>query len=165
MARTVEHIEFTPDAAGAVLARMDELCAAHDGWINLLPGVPDERAVPEARGPLASLFGPGQPPVTMATFVPPSAKGRRGDVATVGLMHPTGARALPTLRALGISLPPGWQVRQDHVRRGLIVLVPPDTAAAEVLAWILESATALCAEEMTGTWRADVHLPNPPAGG
>jgi hypothetical protein len=141
---------------------MDELAAAHDGWINLLPGIPDADVTEAPRqSALAGLFGGRQPDVTMATFMPPPA-GHRGHAGeTLGLLHPIGKRAMPLLREAGLELPDGWRVRQDHVRRGLVLEVPSGARHDQVLEWLVQAATALCVEHMTGTWRADVHLPAP----
>ncbi len=157
MARTVEKVEFAPEEPGALLRHMTALAEAHDGWVNLLPGIADDRIPePRAHGPLASLFGSNRSGVTMATWMPPSH--RRPGACTVGLMHPPG-RAVPALRQAGAPVPEGWRVRQDHVRRGLLLEVPADVAPATVVAWAVAAGTALCTEEMTGRWRADVYLP------
>ncbi len=158
MARRVEKLEFTPEDPSAVLGHMAALTEAHDGWINLLPGLPDlEVAAPTAQGPLASLFSSQRVGVTMATWMPPGA-GRRGSAASLGIMHPPG-RALPVLRQADAAPPAGWSMRQDHVRRGLVLELPKEVADPDVLAWAVRAATVLCTETMTGRWRADVHLP------
>jgi hypothetical protein len=144
---------------------MDLLAAARDGWINLLPGVPQEDVrEPPRQSALSGLFGPRLPDVTMATFMPPAGGRRATDSETIGLMHPIGKRALPLLREAGVPLPDGWRVKQDHVRRGLVVEVPASTSHARVLDWMLQAGTALCVERMTGTWRADVYWPGRAGG-
>jgi hypothetical protein len=93
------------------------------------------------------------------TYLPPG-NGRRDHAhQTVGLLHPIGKKALPLLHEAGVEWPAGWRVRQDHVRRGMVVEVPAAADHAQVLEWALAAGTALCVERMTGTWRADVHLP------
>ncbi|MGO9458274.1 MAG: hypothetical protein ACLP62_14720, partial [Acidimicrobiales bacterium] len=95
MPRRVEEIVFTPEDATRVVGEMDRLAAAHDGWINLLPGVPDD----EVEGPgkpsaFSTLFGGTQSPVTMVTWLP-ARPGRTGPGgATGGMMHPRGKRAV-----------------------------------------------------------------------
>lgn len=158
MARPVEHIEFTPADTSAVVGRMATLRAAADGWINLLPGVDDaEVAPPSAQGPLASMFGTGRTDLSMATWMP-AHPGRRATPASLGIMHATG-RAVPLLRQAGLEVPVGWRVRQDHVRRGLVLEVPEDADDTEVLSWSLRATATLCPMPTTGSWQADVHLP------
>lgn len=161
MARDVDQFEFTPEAAGRVLEWMDRLTVAADGWINLLPGVDEEDAdQPTAPGAFAALFGPPQAPVTMCTWLPPRPGRRGGEGATIGIMHPRGRFAIRQLAALGVPLPEGWQVRQDHARRGLVVLAPPDAPYRAVLDWTLRAGTALALTPLTGSWQARVHQPS-----
>lgn len=160
MARTVEQFEFTPEDTSRVEDRMARLSEARDGWINLLPGVP-ESEVREAphQGPLAGLFGPKTPGVTMVTWMPPSGGRRSREHETLGVMHPIVNRAARVLAQSGVPVPDGWRVRQDHARRGMVLWVAIGTTHADVVGWALRAATALCAEPMTGKWRADVYLP------
>lgn len=163
MARDVDRFAFVPEAPGRVLEWMDRLTAAADGWINLMPGVDEEEAdQPTAPGAFAALFGPSQAPVTMCTWLP-RRPGRRGaEWSTVGIAHPRGRFAIRQLATMGVPLAEGWQVRQDHARRGLIVLAPPDAPHAEVLDWALRAGTALATVPLTGSWQAEVHQPAGP---
>jgi len=159
MARQVEELEFVPLDAQPVLDRMDRLAKARDGWINLMPGVREE--VDDSPRPsfFSALFGSAQPPVTMCTWMPPRGGRHPGDEVTVGIMHPRGRYATRQLNDLGVSLPPGWRVRQDHPRRGLVVLVPDVAAHAAVLDWTLRAGAALTSMDLTGSWKARVYLP------
>ena len=78
---------------------------------------------------------------------------------TVGIMHPTGGKAVARLAEAGVTLPEGWLVRQDHARRGLLVRTPVAVSEADVIAWCVRAGAALCRAEMTGRWRAVVYLP------
>lgn len=159
MARDIEEFEFDPTAPGRVVAAMDRLSVAHDGWINLLPGVDEEDAPePEARGPFTALFGSPQPPVTMATWMP-AKKGRPGGEETLGIMHPRGRHSIARLREDGVPLPEGWRVRQDHARRGLIVGAPAGVPHPQVLDWAVRAGDALAMVPLTGMWKARVYLP------
>lgn len=153
-------IEFRPEGPEQVLEWMDRLSAAGDGWINLLPGVDeDEAEEPTSPGAFAALFGPSQAPVTMCTWMP-ARPGRRGsEEVTVGIMHPRGRFAVRQLEELGIPLPGGWRVRQDHARRGLIVLAPRQASHASVLGWALRAGAALAMVPLTGSWQARVYQP------
>lgn len=142
-----------------VVEQMARLADAEDGWINLLPGVDDEEAVEPGRpSALPALFGSAQSPVTMGTWVP-SRRGRHGGEVTVGIVHPRGRHAVAQLSSMDIALPDGWHVRQDHARRGLIVLAPVTAPHADVLDWMLRAGAALAATPLTGSWQARVFQP------
>jgi len=152
-------IEFTPPDVAGVADSLAKLRHAGGGWINLLPGI-DERAVDiDPPTGLFAFFGNRTPPVTMATVMPAKRDRREAEGMTVGLMHPTGAKALARLAEAGVELPDGWVVRQDHVRRGLVVRTQVGADEADVIAWCVRAGTALCRAEMTGRWRAVVYLP------
>jgi hypothetical protein len=164
--RAVEEVEFDPPGNEVVVERMDQLAAAHDGWINLLPGVPDDEVEQRQPGMLSALFGASQPPVSMCTWVPgPAPAGRaqtrrrRRDAETVGIMHPRGRFASTQLVSLGAPVPAGWTVKQDHARRGIIVAPVPGAPHAAVLEWTLAAGAALAAVPLTGRWKARVYLP------
>ncbi|HEX3947345.1 MAG TPA: hypothetical protein VHW47_06545, partial [Acidimicrobiales bacterium] len=136
------------------------LAEVRDGWINLLPGVPEEEA-DEQPSPsfFSSLFGSAQLPVTMCTWMPPRGGRHVGDEFSVGVMHPRGRHAVTQLRDLGVAVPGGWRVRQDHARRGLVVMVPAVVAITTVLDWTLRAGAALAMTELTGSWKARIFLP------
>jgi hypothetical protein len=158
--RTKEEFEFTPPEVDRVCLQLARLTEAGDGWINLLPGVDmDDAQRPTAPTGLFGLFGNRQPPVTMATLMPPKAVRRATDGVTIGLLHPTGGKAIARLREAGVELPSSWMVRQDHARRGLVVQTAVDTPEIDIINWAVRAGTALCREEMTGRWQAVVYLP------
>lgn len=149
-----------PDGTVEVVQRMDRIAAAHDGWMNLLPGVPEEDVPPPRAGPFSAIFGSGDPPVSMCTWMPPGGPGsRRGGEETVGIMHARGRGAAAQLASLGVPVPTGWTVRQDHVKRGLIVRPAAGTTHDEVLAWMLAAGAALSVVPLTGRWKARFYLP------
>jgi hypothetical protein len=157
--RRVEQFEFRPPETSDVLEWMRVLSEAHDGWMNLLPGVPEEEVEPPSRGVLSALFGSAQPPVTMCTWIAAGAgRGGAGE-QRVGILHPRGRRAAAQLAELGAGVPVGWRVSQDHARRGLIVHPVRDAAPDEVLHWMLEAGAGLALVPLTGTWQARVFLP------
>jgi hypothetical protein len=158
--RDVDRFEFTPADIGRVTGYLHHLTEAGQGWINLLPGVDvDEEEQQVAPPGLFSLFSTRQPPVTMGTLVPARPTKRATNGVTVGLMHPTGAKAVARLASAGIAMPAGWLVRQDHARRGLVVLACHGAPETEVVGWALRAGAALCREGMTGQWQAVVYLP------
>jgi hypothetical protein len=163
MARQTEELEFTPGESGPVVEWMAHLRDARDGWINLMPGIDgDEDDDPPSPSFFSSLFGSTQPPVTMCTWMPPRGGRHPGDEVTVGVLHPRGRHAVAQLRDLGVSLPGGWRVRQDHARRGLVVMIPDVVGDRTVLDWALRAGTALAAADLTGSWKARVYLPGRP---
>jgi hypothetical protein len=159
--RDMEQLEFVPGATAQVVARMRALSVACDGWINLLPGVPDDAIDPPQRGVLSALFTAPIAPVSMCTWVP--APGRRGD-ERIGILHPRGRHAVSQLAELGVPVPQGWRVSQDHVRHGLIVHPYPGSTATDVLDWMLRAGAALALAPLTGTWQARVYLPRRVSG-
>jgi hypothetical protein len=152
-------IEFVPPDDGEVATRLAEVRAARDGWINLLPGVPEDAPDLEPPTGLFSVFGSRQPPVTMATLMPVRLNRRSREDLTVGVMHPTGSKAVARLAEQGVEVPEGWVVRQDHARRGLLLSVPADVPGPDVIEWSVRAGTTLCRAEMTGRWQAVVYLP------
>lgn len=143
-----------------VAHRMAVLAAAHDGWMNLLPGVPEEDVPAPSVGPFTALFGSGDPPVSMCTWMPPGGPGtRRAGVETVGIMHARGRGAVAQIASAGAAVPPGWTVRQDHVKRGLIVHPASGTSHGAVLAWMIAAGAALSTIPLTGRWKARFYLP------
>lgn len=162
MPRSAEEIAFAPDAPQAVVALMDRLGSARDGWINLLPGVPEDEAQAHRRqgsSVFGALFGTVQPPVSMATWFPPRGGRRPSEEQTVGIMHPKGAGAVAQLAQAGSPVPAACRVAQDHPRRGLIVHPPGSMPHDAVLGWALQATAALAAAPLTGTWKAVVYLP------
>jgi hypothetical protein len=158
--RHVEQIIFTPDDTAKVIWEMERLTGARDGWINLLPGVPDDSVEGPGRPSVFStLFGGTQSPVTMVSWFPAKPRRGRPGEAKVSIMHPRGKRAVRQLAEMGLPLPEGWRVEQDHNRRGLIVLAPAGFPHDQLLAWALRAGAWLATTELTGSWQARVFEP------
>lgn len=156
--RQTRTIEFIPPDIGGVGEEVAALREAGDGWVNLLPGVFDDADINPPTG-LFAFFGTRQAPVTMATVMPARPDKRNVEGMSVGLMHPTGAKAIARLAEAGVGVPDGWVVRQDHARRGLVLRAAPDSAPADIVTWCVQAGTALCMVDMTGRWQAVVYLP------
>jgi hypothetical protein len=159
--RETSTIEFTPPGTDGVEEALRRLRTAGTGWINLLPGIEEGVVALEPQAGLFAFFGTRAPPVTMATITPPRKGRRDSEGLTVGLMHPTGAKAVGRLAEVGggAAVPADWVVLQDHMRRGLVLRTPVHIAEADVIAWCIRAGTALCRADMTGRWRAVVYLP------
>ena len=147
-------VDFHEQRRSAVVSRMAAMAAAGAGWINLSPGLDVDEPPPERSG-LGALLAARGPTVPLATWAP--AQGR--EPASAGIQHNQGPRAAAMLAERGVPVPDGWRIRQDHPRRGLVVVpalaVPTDEAALDtVLDWLLRAAGALCPVRRTGEWRA-----------
>jgi hypothetical protein len=151
----VEAFTFTADAADVVVARMDDLGASHQGWINLNPGVREEDLPTQSAG-LGSLFSGTIHEIPICTWVP-GGMGRKGiERDSLGIQHNTGTKVVARLLELGVPLPQGWWWRQDHPRRGLDVRPPTEASHADQLAWVLRAGTILSRVPLTGEWEARI---------
>jgi hypothetical protein len=162
MARNIEELDFDPEAPTVVLARMDLLAVACDGWVNLAPhveGGSEEGPVITRLGFSAVLGGPPPPRVPLCTWMPSAD---RDAPSTVGILHGRGRRAVDFLHSAGVETPPGWRVVQDHQRRGLLYRVPAGTEHSVLLGWTCLAGSRLSLAPLSGPWRAVVHLPRPP---
>lgn len=144
-------VEFNEHRREPVVSRMEVMAKAGAGWINFSPGLDVDEPPPE-RTALGSLLAARGPTVPLATWVP--AQGR--DPASAGIQHAQGIRTAAMLAERGVPVPEGWRVRQDHPRRGLVVVpLPPDADDLDgTLDWLLRAAGALCPVRRTGEWRA-----------
>lgn len=139
-----------------LLAQMSMVQAGGTGWINIEPVIDDDRRPPEP-GPFAFLGGSTHQ-VPVITWMPGRRQeGRSARPTTVGLQHASGPRVAWRLRDLGLPVPEGWRVTQDHPRRGLVAEVPADADNRAVIDWLLRAATVVCQVEATGRWEAAVH--------
>ena len=151
------YLEFQPDRPEAVVVLMTAMSEGGKGWMNFEPAVDIEDVPPPGTGTF-SLFSGRGPVVPLGTWTP-GGSGRRGRVepAMLGLQHPAGSKARPRLVELGHAVPEGWMVVQDHVRKGLVVSVPPAVDPADALRWLLRAARLLSTIPLTGGWRAAVY--------
>lgn len=152
-----EQIEFTVTAPDDVAVAIEGLVAARAGWVNLFPEVDEAEAAAVTPSAVGAIFRAPGPPIPQATLMAPT-DGRRGPKpAQLGMTHGVGTAVVRRLAAEGLTLPEGWKVVQDHVRRGLVVRLedPPDVD--RVLTWALRAGTLLCPIATTGGWLAEVH--------
>ena len=139
-----------------LLAQMAMVQAGGTGWINIEPVIEEDHQPPEP-GPFAFLGGSTHK-VPVITWMPGKRQdGRAVKPTTVGLQHASGPRVAWRLRDLGLPVPSGWKVTQDHPRRGLVAEVPADADNRAVIGWLLQAAAAVCQVESTGRWEAAVH--------
>ncbi len=112
--RQTKTIEFTPPDESGVADALRLLRDASGGWVNLMPGIDEDASDVHPRAGLFAFFGNNAAPVTMTTVMPPKKDRRETEGLTVGLMHPTGGKAVARLAEAGVAIPEGWTVRQDH---------------------------------------------------
>jgi hypothetical protein len=146
----VDHLTFEDDLS-AVQAALAACRAAGRGWVNLFPSVEIEGG-----GGDAGLFTGRGPALPLATWTPGGQRRRYPASATLGLQHGTGPRVAAHLAELGLGVPAGWVVVQDHPRRGLVVEVPLGVDDRVVLDWLLAATSALCPVPFS-SWAATVH--------
>jgi hypothetical protein len=158
MPREVERLRFSVETLAPVVAYMDRLAAAGDGWINFVPSISEREERPTSIGFMAIFSGSGTG-ATMITWIPGQRDKRRPAAPSLGITHATGHRAASSLAADGVPVPPTWRIKQDHPRRGLILTLPADEANEEILAWAVRAVVALNTPRQITSWRAEVHLP------
>ncbi|MDQ4070851.1 MAG: hypothetical protein M3203_15485 [Actinomycetota bacterium] len=151
------YIEFDAGHLDEVVAVMEAITRAEEGWINFQPAVRVEDVPPPGSG-FFSLFSGRGPAVPLGTWTPPSSPRRgRPEPAMIGLQHPAGGKAKPLLERLGHPVPDGWVVTQDYVKKGIVVALPPGTAHEDIVRWLLAAAAVLTTVPLTGEWRAEVY--------
>jgi hypothetical protein len=152
--RPVE-IEFGSPTDPELFGHLVAVKAGGTGWINMEPII-EEEYEPPGPGPFAFLGGSTHkvPTITWKPARPTDTGVARP--TEIGIQHAAGPHLTWTLRDLGLLLPEGWRLRQDHPRRGLVADVPPDADDQAVVAWLLQAATAACTVPTTGRWRASV---------
>jgi len=148
--------EFVAHDDPELLAHMDQVAATGTGWINVEPIIEEDHE-PPAPGPFAFLGGSTHQ-VPTVTWMPgkrlPDGTTR---ATTVGLQHAAGPHLAWKLGDLGLPLPDGWRITQDHPRRGLVATVPAAAGHREIVDWLLRLAAAVSTVPTTGRWEASVH--------
>ena len=155
MAAVAERIRFHRDELEPVTTVMARLTAERKGWMNFHPEVPEQDEAPPAS--LLGFFSARGPSVPLCTWVPEALRRERRVPAQLGVQHGTGPRVAARLDSLGLPVPAGWRVSQDHPRRGLVVQVVPDEPLGTVAGWVLDAGDALSLIRVTGWWTADVY--------
>ena len=127
-----ETIEFTPPDVAGVADALAHAARRGSGWINLLPGDRRGRGRRRAARRLFAFFGNRAPPVTMATVMPAKKDRRDTEGMTVGLMHPTGAKAVARLAEVGVARARGLGGAPGPRPAGLVLRTPVDAPEADV---------------------------------
>jgi hypothetical protein len=135
----------------------DALASLPDGaWMNIEPIIEtDDLDEMRARlpHPLLRVFSAKGRPIPFGTVV------AQQDGLAVGLEHSRGARVVPELRELGITVPASWRQQQDHAKRGVVYLAPRDEQPKVIVDWILAAASVLTDVPIRGNWSAMIATP------
>ncbi|MHB1906792.1 MAG: hypothetical protein ACYCRG_07815 [Acidimicrobiales bacterium] len=121
------------------------------GWCNVVPRVAGE--IPDISVNLTGLWvSRGAPEATFVTFAP-----KRGIVkpSSLGILHTRGRLGRQGITQMLAGAP--FVIRQDHKHRGVLLDVPVDAPAAQVLEVMCSMTEALCDYEITGGWRFDLY--------
>jgi hypothetical protein len=137
-------ITFSTERSSA-LAAIDAVAAGR-GWCNLSPDVEDEVADMKV-----NYFGLRlNKGVDVASYV--TAPPRRGvaQPSTLGVLHSRSRLGRERVELMLGGAP--FTIRQDHNTRGLLLEVPVDAPAVQVLTVMCTLTEELCDYEFKGTW-------------
>jgi hypothetical protein len=175
------YLVVDPGDLGLLIEEIDAMSAPNSGhevsggWVNLLPRIPEDVALPATPGPFA-VFSKRGPAVPMASWVVEAPKRKRagptlagptpsgstlagptlGEASVeIGILHP----AAGPVRALLQPLPDGFHVTQDHPKRGLVIRSESTSTidTRETVAWVLASLTELCRVDRRADFDAVVY--------
>ena len=136
---------------------LGEVAARPGSWLNVEPDVDDSLRA-DVSG-LFAWFSARGAEVPVGTLVAGSTR----DPASVGIDHGAGRGAGDRLAAAGIGTPPGWSLRQDHPKRGLVwewaAGFGASMDAVAVARLLMEATALLCPLPAPGRWRVGVHTP------
>lgn len=120
------------------------------GWCNVVPRVADD--VPDISVKFTGLWvSHGATEASFVTFAP-----RKGVVrpSSLGILHTRGRLGKERITLMLAGAP--FTIRQDHSNRGVLLDVPVDAPASQVLEVMCSMTETLCDYEMTGGWRFDL---------
>ena len=126
------------------------------GWVNVLPVIDDDVAVPPTPG-IFAIFSKRGPVVPLGTWTTPELTRRGVSVAQIGIQHGTAERAAVVLRPTDSAIPPDWKVVSDHPRRGLVVEPAGDATPLDIASWLLGALAELCIPPRTGEVDVFIH--------
>jgi len=158
-------IIFTRSDTDQLVTQMERIVAAHrdivvsaaQSWMNVRPYFGEQHdADMKWEPPLRRLFSAKGPYVPHATWVPAHSRKRGFEPAAIGLSHPQGPSAVKRLVEGGVRMPSGWEVRQDHSRRGIVIVAGSDSTCKQTLDFLLDASEELSGVRLTGDWIADL---------
>ena len=152
-----ENFLVAADDHGDLVNALVEVADRPGSWLNVEPDV-DDSLRSDVSG-LFNWFSARGSQVPVGTLV--AAAGRQP--ASVGIDHGAGRGAGDHLKEAGVATPAGWELRQDHPKRGLVwERTGTPTAGFDgdaVAVLILEATSLLCPLPVEGRWRVGVHTP------
>jgi len=143
-------LEFSTDMTAALKA-IDSVAAGR-GWCNVVPRVVED--VPDHKINFGGLWV--NKGVVEASFVTAPPHHGEAQPSTLGVLHTRGKLGRERIVSLLEGAP--FRVTQDHNQRGLLLEVPVNSPAKQVLDVMISIASSLCDYEMTGIWRMDLYV-------
>jgi hypothetical protein len=125
--------------------------ASGRGWCNVVPRVADD--VPDISVKFTGMWvSHGATEATFVTFAP-----KKGVVkpSSLGILHTRGRLGNDRITMMLNGAP--FIIRQDHANRGVLLEVPVDAPAAQVLDVMCSMTETLCDYPLTGGWRFDLY--------
>jgi hypothetical protein len=147
---TSSRLQFSSDRGAAINAL--ESISEGKGWCNVAPISVNED--PDLRvSTFGMRFGKGVP---VASFVTSPPRHGERQPSSLGILHSRGRLGRERITSmLGTA---AFVIRQDHNQRGLLLDVPANAAASQVLEVMCTLSESLCDFELTGNWHLDLFL-------
>jgi hypothetical protein len=120
------------------------------GWCNVVPLVVDD--MPDMKINFTGLWMSHG--VAQASFVTSPPKKGVPQPSSLGVLHSRHRLGRERIALMLAGAP--FVVRQDHTQRGLLLEVPVDAPASQILEVMCTLSETLCDFEMTGGWRFDL---------
>lgn len=139
------------ERTSAVEEWLNAIIDAGNGWAHLRPVGADEAAMLVHQSFKVKLAEQA-PQLPQATLVvsKTTKRGRRKPIE-IAVSH---MRGMPS--ASEVELPDTWRIREDDPGRGLLIEVPADRPAKELIAGIAQATAALSTLEIIPEWKATV---------
>jgi hypothetical protein len=147
---TPSQFQFSTDRSRAITSV--ESIATGRGWCNIVAVTVDD--VPDLKVNVFGLWA--NHGATVASYV--TSPPRQGVVlpSSLGVLHSRGRLGRERIAALLGGAP--FTIQQDHSQRGLLLEVPADAAAAQVVDVMCTMSESLCDYDLTGRWRLDLYV-------
>ena len=146
-------LKFSPATVGPVIDLMDRYRYTSDSifWFNIEPDV-DQRSV-HTGSIFWKAFSSRGPRIPQFTWT--SATDRKGNFqpSEIGLTHPTGIAVLERIQSFQINVPNGWQLIQDHPKRGIVFQLPKTYDPEEVVVFATSVIPVVSPFEFEGSFK------------
>ena len=146
-------LKFSPATVGPVIDLMDRYRYTSDSifWFNIEPDV-DQRSV-HTGSIFWKAFSSRGPRIPQFTWT--SATDRKGNFqpSEIGLTHPTGIAVLERIQSFQINVPNGWQLIQDHPKRGIVFQLPKTYDPEEVVVFATSVIPVVSPFEFAGSFK------------